>query len=131
MKYQLNFVKHIREEEHKAERQHSMIFVLTITSFCLLIISALFTLAENFSMLRTLATERDKLKKIEAEYSKYKSTKMIVEGVEAAKIASEWGKKLTLRLPITEELCRVLFESCPPDIAAANLMGRSLKAETE
>lgn len=59
------------------------------------------------------------------------STKMIVEGVEAAKIASEWGKKLTLQLPITEELCRVLFESCPPDIAAANLMGRSLKAETE
>ncbi len=59
------------------------------------------------------------------------STKMVVEGVEAAKIASEWGKKLTLQLPITEELCRVLFDGCPPDIAAANLMGRSLKAETE
>ena len=59
------------------------------------------------------------------------STKMVVEGVEAAKIASEWGKKLTLELPITEELCRVLFEECPPGIAAANLMGRSLKAETD
>ncbi|HAE37107.1 MAG TPA: glycerol-3-phosphate dehydrogenase [Candidatus Riflebacteria bacterium] len=59
------------------------------------------------------------------------STKMVVEGVEAAKIASEWGKKLTLQLPITEELCRVLFEGCPPGIAAANLMGRSLKAETD
>ena len=59
------------------------------------------------------------------------STKMVVEGVEAAKIASEWGKKLTLQLPITEELCRVLFEGRSPDIAAANLMGRSLKAETD
>lgn len=59
------------------------------------------------------------------------STKMVVEGVETAKIASEWGKKLTLQLPITEELCRVLFAECPPDIAAANLMGRSLKAENE
>lgn len=59
------------------------------------------------------------------------STKMVVEGVEAAKIASEWGKKLTLQLPITEELCRVLFDGRPPDIAAANLMGRSLKAETD
>jgi glycerol-3-phosphate dehydrogenase (NAD(P)+) len=59
------------------------------------------------------------------------STKMVVEGVEAAKIASEWGKKLTLQLPITEELCRVLFESCPPAVAATNLMGRSLKAETD
>ncbi|NCB38385.1 MAG: NAD(P)-dependent glycerol-3-phosphate dehydrogenase [Erysipelotrichia bacterium] len=59
------------------------------------------------------------------------STKMVVEGVEAAKIAKEWGKKLTLQLPITEELCRILFEGCQPDIAAANLMGRSLKAETD
>lgn len=59
------------------------------------------------------------------------STKMVVEGVETAKIASEWGKKLTLQLPITEELCKVLFAECPPDIAAANLMGRSLKAENE
>jgi glycerol-3-phosphate dehydrogenase (NAD(P)+) len=38
---------------------------------------------------------------------------------------------ITLQLPITEELCRVLFEGCPPGIAAANLMGRSLKAETD
>ncbi|PKL46113.1 MAG: glycerol-3-phosphate dehydrogenase [Candidatus Riflebacteria bacterium HGW-Riflebacteria-2] len=59
------------------------------------------------------------------------STKMVVEGVEAAKVASEWGKKLTLQLPITEELCRVFFENCPPAVAAANLMGRSLKAETD
>lgn len=59
------------------------------------------------------------------------STKMVIEGVEAAKIASEWGKKLTLQLPITEELCRVLFEDTPPAVAAANLMGRSLKAETD
>lgn len=59
------------------------------------------------------------------------STKMVVEGVEAAKIANDWGKKLTLQLPITEELCRVLFEEKPPEKAVANLMGRSLKSETE
>ncbi len=59
------------------------------------------------------------------------STKMVVEGVETAKIANDWGKKLTLQLPITEELCRVLFEERPPELAAANLMGRSLKSETE
>ncbi|MEW6713034.1 MAG: NAD(P)H-dependent glycerol-3-phosphate dehydrogenase, partial [Candidatus Riflebacteria bacterium] len=59
------------------------------------------------------------------------SSKMVVEGVETAKIAGEWGKKLTLPLPITEELCRVLFEQCPPEIAARNLMSRSLKAETD
>lgn len=59
------------------------------------------------------------------------SSKMVVEGVETAKIASEWGKKLTLPLPITEELCGVLFNDCPPEIAARNLMSRSLKAEND
>lgn len=59
------------------------------------------------------------------------ASKMVFEGVETAKIANEWGKKLTLPLPITEELCRVLFEECPPEIAAKNLMSRSLKAETD
>lgn len=59
------------------------------------------------------------------------STKMVVEGVETAKIAAEWGKKLTLQLPITEELCRVLFEELSPNIAISNLMDRALKNETE
>ena len=59
------------------------------------------------------------------------TTKMVVEGVETAKIAAEWGKKLTLRLPITEELCRVLFENSPPLSAAKNLMSRDLITETE
>lgn len=59
------------------------------------------------------------------------ASKMVIEGVETAKIAAEWGKKLTLPLPITEELCRILFESCPPEIAAKNLMSRSLKSETD
>ncbi|MGM0600472.1 MAG: NAD(P)H-dependent glycerol-3-phosphate dehydrogenase [Candidatus Rifleibacteriota bacterium] len=60
-----------------------------------------------------------------------KSTKMVTEGVETARTAAAWGKKLTLELPITEELCRVLFEECPPEVAAENLMSRSLKAENE
>jgi glycerol-3-phosphate dehydrogenase (NAD(P)+) len=59
------------------------------------------------------------------------ASKMVVEGVETAKIAAEWGKKLTLPLPITEELCRILFENCPPEIAAKHLMSRSLKSETD
>jgi glycerol-3-phosphate dehydrogenase (NAD(P)+) len=57
------------------------------------------------------------------------SSKMVVEGVETAKIAAAWGKKLTLPLPITEELCRVLFDNSSPQIAAKNLMSRSLKSE--
>jgi glycerol-3-phosphate dehydrogenase (NAD(P)+) len=59
------------------------------------------------------------------------SSKMVVEGVETAKIASDWGKKLTLTLPITEELCRVLFENSSPESGIQNLMTRALKSETD
>ena len=59
------------------------------------------------------------------------SMKMVVEGVETAKIANEWGKKLNIQLPITEELCRILFDGQPAASAAQNLMGRALKAETD
>ncbi len=59
------------------------------------------------------------------------TTNMVIEGVETAKIAAEWGKKLTVQLPITEELCRILFENKNSKEAISNLMGRTLKKETE
>ncbi|HOY67266.1 MAG TPA: NAD(P)H-dependent glycerol-3-phosphate dehydrogenase [Candidatus Ozemobacteraceae bacterium] len=57
------------------------------------------------------------------------SSRMVIEGVETARMAAEWGKKLTIPLPITEEICRVLFDGLPPREAARNLMTRSLKDE--
>lgn len=59
------------------------------------------------------------------------ASKMVVEGVETAKIALDWGKKLTIQLPITEEICGVLFNDTNPADAAKNLMGRGLKKETD
>jgi len=57
--------------------------------------------------------------------------RMVVEGVETARMAREWSKKLTIPMPITEEICRVLFEGKPPREAARDLMSRSLKDEEE
>lgn len=57
------------------------------------------------------------------------SARMVVEGVETARMARDWGKKLTIPLPITEEICRVLFENKSPREAARDLMTRSLKDE--
>ncbi|MBF0546158.1 MAG: NAD(P)-dependent glycerol-3-phosphate dehydrogenase [Candidatus Riflebacteria bacterium] len=54
-----------------------------------------------------------------------------IEGVETARMALSWGKKLTIPLPITEEICRVLFENKPPQNAAKDLMTRSLKDEED
>ncbi|OIP26236.1 hypothetical protein AUK22_07030 [bacterium CG2_30_54_10] len=57
--------------------------------------------------------------------------RVVFEGVETARMAQEWGKRLTIPLPITEEICRVLFDNLSPREAARNLMSRSLKDENE
>ena len=57
--------------------------------------------------------------------------RMVFEGVEAARMARDWGKKLTISLPISEEICKILFEDISSSEAARNLMTRSLKAEGE
>lgn len=57
--------------------------------------------------------------------------RMVVEGVETARMAREWSKKLTIPMPITEEIYRVLFEGKSPREAARDLMSRSLKDEEE
>lgn len=58
-------------------------------------------------------------------------SRMVVEGVETTRMAAEWGKRLTISLPITEEISRVLFDNLSPREAARNLMTRSLKDEEE
>ena len=62
---------------------------------------------------------------------KFSQSRMVVEGVETARMARDWGKKLNIPLPITEEICRVLFEQKPPGEAARDLMTRTLKDEEE
>ncbi len=57
--------------------------------------------------------------------------RMVIEGVATTRMAREWGKKLTIPLPITEEISRVLFDRLSPREAARNLMTRSLKDEEE
>lgn len=59
------------------------------------------------------------------------NARVVVEGVETARLAKDWGKKLMIPLPITEEICRVLFEHKSPRSAAKDLMSRSLKGEEE
>jgi len=58
-------------------------------------------------------------------------SKMVIEGIETTKMARDWGKKLTIPLPITEEINKVLFENKNPMEAAKDLMTRSLKDEEE
>ncbi|MFZ2959492.1 MAG: NAD(P)H-dependent glycerol-3-phosphate dehydrogenase [Candidatus Ozemobacteraceae bacterium] len=87
-----------------------------------LMATAMSPLSRNHQMGQALARGR------RAEFQK-ESSRMVVEGIETTRTAREWGKKLTIPMPITEEIYRVLFEEKSPRDAAKDLMTRSLKDE--
>jgi len=55
--------------------------------------------------------------------------KMVVEGVYSAKAAKKLGEKYGIAMPITEEICKVLFEDKPAKEAVNDLMIREKKSE--
>ncbi len=57
------------------------------------------------------------------------SMTMVAEGVDTARAGRELASRKNIEMPITNEVCRVLFEQKSPQAAVADLMGRSLKPE--
>ncbi len=55
--------------------------------------------------------------------------KMVVEGVYSAKAAKKLGEKYGVAMPITDEVCKVLFENKPAKVAVQDLMIREKKDE--
>ena len=53
----------------------------------------------------------------------------VVEGVLAAKAVREVSLKLSVDMPICDEIYRILYDGVPPDEAVRALMGRALGAE--
>lgn len=54
---------------------------------------------------------------------------MVAEGVNTARAARDLGKKHGVELPITDQVCRLLFEGTSPRAALDALMTRDLKRE--
>jgi glycerol-3-phosphate dehydrogenase (NAD(P)+) len=55
---------------------------------------------------------------------------MIAEGVHTARAARDLGRAHDIELPITEQVCALLFEGRSPRDAMRALMARDLKSET-
>jgi glycerol-3-phosphate dehydrogenase (NAD(P)+) len=53
----------------------------------------------------------------------------VAEGVNTSRAGEALGRRLGIELPITEQVCAVLFRAKPPREALAELMGRELKSE--
>ncbi len=58
-----------------------------------------------------------------------KSMKMVAEGVETSRSASQLAKKHKVEVPITTEVYRILFEDKDPVKATTDLMTRDMKME--
>ena len=58
-----------------------------------------------------------------------KEVKMVVEGIYSAKAALALGKKYNVRMPIIEEVNKVLFEDKSAKDAVLELMKREKRAE--
>ena len=54
---------------------------------------------------------------------------MVAEGVHTARAARDLGRANGVELPITEQVCAMLFEQRPPRAALQALMARDLKSE--
>jgi glycerol-3-phosphate dehydrogenase (NAD(P)+) len=54
---------------------------------------------------------------------------MVAEGVSTARAARELGRRHDVELPITEQVCALLFEGRSPREAMQALMTRDLKRE--
>lgn len=59
------------------------------------------------------------------------NTGITAEGVRCARAALQLGQKHRIELPITEAVCRVLFEGVSPKQAVSDLLSRDAKAETD
>ncbi|MBE3574627.1 MAG: NAD(P)-dependent glycerol-3-phosphate dehydrogenase [Firmicutes bacterium] len=58
-------------------------------------------------------------------------TPMVVEGVETARAARELAARVGVEVPITEVVCRILFEGLPPSEGVGQLMERRFTQEAE
>ncbi len=100
MKYSINLVRKLREEEKRAEARRLRTVVLSFICFGALCLALIYSAFQVLDMERVLQDERNKLARIEAEYRKYQKTRMIVtkadiellDGLQNGRIF--WTKKL-------------------------------------
>jgi len=79
MRYQLNLVRELRKREGKTSRDRTRVLLLALVCFAVCALAVLYEMLTVFQMQQVLRNQRDNLARIEAEYRKYKETRMIVD----------------------------------------------------
>jgi Tfp pilus assembly protein PilN len=79
MKYTINLVRTLREEEHLADVRRARIATMSMISFSVLGLVLIYSVFQVLAMEATLRMERQQVTRLEAEYKRYKETQMIVD----------------------------------------------------
>jgi Tfp pilus assembly protein PilN len=100
MKYSINLVRHLRAEEQRAMALKNRLFVIAVTAAGILGLAVCFMVFQILGMETKLTNEKMELARIEMEYSKYKSAKMVIDKADIERLDSLqsnrifWTKKL-------------------------------------
>ncbi len=84
------------------------------------------TCTGNLSRNRTVGLQIGKGKKLQ---DIIKDMNMVAEGIKTTKSAYELSKKMSVDMPITEQVYQILYNDKDPKAAVKDLMGRELKEE--
>jgi predicted ATPase len=75
----MNLVKSVRAAEERGRKHRAWMVFLVLLCFGLLVVSGYNVFVKLSAMERTISLEREKLKRIEAEYRNYQETQSIVD----------------------------------------------------
>ena len=79
IKYRMNLVKSVRAAEQRSQKHRTYITLLLALSFGLLALSGYNVFVKLTRMENTISQEKEKLKRIEAEYRNYQETQSIID----------------------------------------------------
>ena len=100
MKYQINLIRQIRLEEQKAVSSKNRVFALAASCSAFLLVSLIVLTFQVLAMETKLSVEKQELNRIESEYGKYRTTRMVVDKADLERLDSLqsnrifWTKKL-------------------------------------
>jgi hypothetical protein len=82
MRYQLNLVRELREQEKRDALKRARLVMATVISLCLLGLSIAYAAWQIFSMEMVIKRERQKVARIENEYRQYTATEALVSNAD-------------------------------------------------
>ena len=100
MRYTINLIRQMRSEEHKAQELRDRLFTVAMSCLGLIALAVITISFQVLGMQAKLSNEKQDLARIEQEYSKYKTTRMVIDKADIERLDSlqsnriYWTKKL-------------------------------------